>query len=185
MSDQTAQSSYVDSYSSNSSNNQPPTDDIAGFKEVDNSQAVDQKQKLEEQNIFTLLGVKNGSDEDKEKFLDELQQVIWDDFLKNDVELLVTTEEMKKVEEIKAKQGVSSIDLQEELVGFLENLIPDLEELMLEKALELKEKMFKQRVLGIKEFYSDQQDKLEKVARAEELVGQDQWGSALQALDNI
>jgi hypothetical protein len=180
MTDQTAQSNYVDSYSSNIANKQSPTEESTPSV----TSVADDKEKLEEQNIFVLLGVKDSSDEDKEKFLDELQQVIWDDFLNNDVELLVTTDEMKQVEEIKAK-STGGVEVQEELVSYLEKLIPDLEELMLEKALELKEKMFKQRIQGIRDYFSGQEEKLAKLTEAENFVNQDKWGSALQILDGI
>lgn len=102
------------------------------------SSGPDSSESLEEQNIFELLGVADGSDEEKEEFLDELQQVIWEDFLENDVELLVTLEEKKQVDAILAKTDSNDLEKQEELVVYLEKLIPDLEEIMLEKALELK-----------------------------------------------
>ncbi|MFO7719004.1 MAG: hypothetical protein R6W85_01020, partial [Gillisia sp.] len=108
-----------------------------------------QKSPLEAQNIFDLLGVASGSDQEKESFLDELQQAIWEDFMENDLKVLVTDDEMKEVRAIMDKPGQSEIEKQEAVVNYLEKLIPDLEDIMLEKALELKEEMVKERVAGL------------------------------------
>lgn len=140
---------------------------------------------LEAQNIFELLGVNDGSDDEKEKFLDELQQVIWEDFLEKDVELLVTSEEKQKVDEILAKQDLSELEKQEQLVVYLEKLIPDLEEIMLEKALDLKRDLFKERIAGFKEYYAGNEQSLAEVNRAESLINQDKWKSASQAMNSI
>lgn len=140
---------------------------------------------LEEQNVFDLLGVNDGSNEDKEKFLDELQQVIWEDFIENDVELLVTTEEMVKVKQIIDKENQDDLEKQEELIGYLEKIIPDLEEIMLEKALELKEEMVQERINGMKAFHAGQPESLTKLTEAEKLFSEEKWHSGAVILNTI
>jgi hypothetical protein len=142
-------------------------------------------QALEDQNIFFLLGVTDATEEEKESFLDELQQVIWEDFLENDVELLITEEEMKELETVMAKKELGEVELQEAIVTYLEKLIPDLEEIMLEKALELKADMVKERIAGMKEYYADKSAALTKLDEAEKLVNDDQWRQAAEALNSI
>lgn len=142
-------------------------------------------QALEDQNIFFLLGVTEASETEREEFLDELQQVIWEDFLENDVELLVTEEEMTQLRQIMDKKELSALDQQEEIVIFLEKLIPDLEEIMLEKALELKADMVKERIGGMKEYYADQSEKMESLNRAESLIEDDQWREAAEVLNSV
>lgn len=142
-----------------------------------------QSELLEDQNIFFLLGVMDGSDEDKERFLDELQQVIWEDFLEFDVKLLITADEYKEFEAITANKNPNDLEQQEKIVLFLEKLIPDLEEIMLEKALELKGDMVRERIAGMKEYHAANPTALESLARAQELVNQGKWHSAAELLN--
>lgn len=144
---------------------------------------------IEAQNIFFMLGVEEGDDELKEKFLDQLQEVIWDDFLTNDVELLLTAEEIVEFKTYKEKVDASQGDAQEsakdEMVEYLEKLVPDLEDIMLEKALDLKADLFIERINGIKEYFAQNSEKLELVSQAEQLMFEDKWRSSAQALNSI
>lgn len=139
---------------------------------------------LESQNIFALLGVDDGAEADKEAFLDELQEVIWNDFLGNDLQLLLTREELDQVKAIQAKT-TDPTQQQTEIVTFLEKLIPDLEDIMLEKALELKRRMVQERVSGLKEYLVGKPDQLSQLAAAEQLIRQNQWTQAAQALNAL
>lgn len=139
---------------------------------------------LETLNIFELLGVSDGSEQEKESFLDELQQVIWEDFLENDLDLLVTAEEKGQVDEILA-QDLPDLEKQEKIITMLEKVIPDLEEIMLEKALELKEDLVRERVASMKDFYQGDQAKLQQVGKAEDLINQGKWLSAAKILNQV
>lgn len=169
----------------------PNTQDTVGSEPLKPSdgggvQPVEQiAERLEDQNIFNLLGVTDGTDEEKEAFLDELQQVIWEDFLENDVELLVTANEMEQVNTILTKENVDDLEKQEELVVYLEKLIPELEEIMLEKALELKEEMVRERLMGMKEFHAGKQNELDTITQAESFIQQDKWKSGVDLLNSI
>lgn len=144
--------------------------------------ATTNTESLESQNIFDLLGVNDGSDADKEAFLDELQQVIWQDFLDNDLQLLLTKEELTQVKTLQAKTP-DVAKQQEEIVTFLENLIPDLEDIMLEKALELKREMVRERIEGLREYLASQPEKLTQLQVAEDLIKQNKWASATGILN--
>lgn len=141
-------------------------------------------QALEDQNVFFLLGVSDLADAEKELFLDELQQVIWEDFLEQDVDLLITEEEMVDLKKIMAN-GKTGVEQQEEIITFLEKLVPDLEEIMLEKALELKGDMVKERIRQLREEMVGKTDQLESIARAEELIADDQWREAAEVLNSL
>jgi hypothetical protein len=148
--------------------------------------STDQKSEtLQDQNIFHLLGVENATEEEKEAFLDELQQVIWEDFVESDVELLLTEEELVEFKKISQKQGTGDEQLQVEMVQFLEKLIPDLEKIMLEKALELKEEMMRERISQLKSVYKEEPEKLTKVNEALKLADSDQWHSSANMLNAI
>ncbi len=140
---------------------------------------------LEDQNIFVLLGVDDGSTQEKERFLDELQQVIWEDFLENDVELLVTSQEKEKVDAILNNNDLSDLEKQEQIIVYLEELIPDLEEIMLEKALELKQDMVKERIEGMREYYQDDKRALNQINQASRNFAQGKWASGAEILNRI
>lgn len=144
---------------------------------------VDANQSLEAQNIFDLLGVSDGKPEEKEAFLDELQDVIWEDFLGHDVDLLLTEEEMTKLNALKAKGNAPEV--QEEILVFLEKLIPDLEDMMMDKAIELKEDMVMERIAGLREFHSQNVAALEKITQAEKHISEGRWADASQLLNSI
>lgn len=140
---------------------------------------------LEDQNIFDLLGFNDADEEERERFLDELQQIIWEDFLANDVELLITEDEIKGLRDIQGKQVVSKDDKQEEMVVYLEKLIPDLEDIMLEKALELKGDMVRERISGMKNYFAKKPAALAKLDHAQSLIDSDQWRSAADLLNAL
>ena len=144
---------------------------------------------IEAQNIFFMLGVEAGDEDLKEKFLDQLQDVIWDDFLSNDVKLLLNQDELAQFNTKKSKADSTSGDAQEaakdEMVEYLESLIPDLEDIMLEKALDLKADLFVERISGMKDYFAEKSDKLSLVEKAEQLMFEDKWKSAAETLNDI
>lgn len=139
---------------------------------------------IADQNIFEMLGVTDGTPEQREQFLDELQAVIWDDFIEHDTQLLLTDEEQKQLQDI-LKPDPKAMENQEKAVVFLEKLIPDLEEIMLEKALQLKEEMFRERLRAMTELYRNDQDKQQKIVTAQAHVDAKEWRSATVALNSL
>lgn len=184
MQDQPANpTSYVDTYAPPAANGAPTVTTPVTPPTSHSTSAVSQS--LEDQNIFFLLGVDDGSDEEKEAFLDELQQVIWEDFLERDVELLVTEEELQGMKKIMAQKEKSELQLQEDMVVYLEKLIPDLEEILLEKALELKEDMVRERVSSMRELAAGKADVLVKLDQADTLIKDNQWRAAAEVLNGL
>ncbi len=144
------------------------------------------KQKLEDQNIFTLLGVSDGNESEKSQFLDQLQQVIWEDFLENDVSLLVLDSEHQKLKELIGENTASlSIETQEKVIEYLEELIPDLEEIMVDKAIRLKADLFRERIESMKTLFAGDAAKLQKVTEAESFVQSGSWASAADVLNTL
>ncbi len=148
-------------------------------------QSSTDSESLEEQNIFYLLGVTDGTDEQKESFLDELQQTIWEDFVDHDVKLLLTNEEYTAFEQEKVSSGGSSPAAQEKLMAWLEAKIPDLEDILLEKALELKADMVRERIAGLREYHAGKSDVLAQLDRADQLTTQSKWHSAATLLNSL
>src|SRR5260221_10105725 len=116
----TNQNSYVDDYMPPAPQGDAPAQSQPAAAQP---QPPSQSQSLEDQNIFHLLGVQDATDEEKEKFLDELQQVIWEDFLENDVELLLTEEELTDFKKISDNKELGEEDRQNKMIEFLEKLI--------------------------------------------------------------
>ena len=149
-----------------------------------------QEEDLEAQNIFFMLDAEDGSDDLKERFLNQLQEVIWNDFLNSDVELLLTDEETVSFNKLntvaeEATDENSKEQAKDKVVEYLEKLIPDLEEIMLEKALDLKADLFVERISGMKDLYTENQEKMDLVLKAESLMFEDKWRSAAQILNSI
>lgn len=163
------------------------TDSVSGaFPPVtSDSSPAPTSEKLEDQNIFYMLGVTDGTEEQKNQFLDELQQVIWEDFLDEDVKLLLTQEEQVELDKLKVAKPDAKLEEQEEVIVYLEKLIPDLEDILLEKALELKADLMKERVAGMRELYKDKPEHLTKIDEAERMMGEEKWLSAAQVLNSI
>lgn len=143
-------------------------------------------EKLEDQNIFTLLGVTTGTEDEKSQFLDELQQVIWEDFLENDVQLLILDSEHQKLQEILGGTNANlSVETQERVIEYLEELVPDLETIMVDKAIRLKADLLRERIAGMKELYGADVSAQTKIAEAEQFISQERWATAAQTLNGI
>jgi hypothetical protein len=132
-----------------------------------------QSEELEDQNIFYMLGVLDGTPEQRESFLEY------------DVKLLITKEEQGQLDTILSSNPGNELEKQEKIVVFLEKLIPDLEEIMLEKALELKEEMIRERVKGMKEYYKEKPESLAQITKAEEMMNVGKWYTAATLLNSI
>jgi hypothetical protein len=140
---------------------------------------------LEDQNIFDLLGISEAAESEKELFLDELQQVIWEDFVENDVELLLTAEEVAEFKNLTDNPSLSEDERQAMMIDYLEKLIPDLEKIMLEKALDLKEDMTRQRIADMLQSLANSPEKLEQVKQAQQMADTQKWQSVARTLNAI
>lgn len=140
---------------------------------------------IDEQNIFELLGVKSASDSEKETFLDELQQALWEDFLDKDMPLLVTEKELAEIRTLQNDESLSEDKKQNALIEKIEKLVPDIEDIMLEKALELKEDMVWERVKGMKEHFAGNPDALSTITQAETHLKASRWKAGTDLLNGL
>ena len=136
-------------------------------------------QTLEDQSIFDLVGDTDGTNEERERFLDELQKVVWDDFLDNDVELLLTEDELTPLEEIVSRPDTDQLTKQQEIVKYLETKIPDLEEIMMEKALKLKEDLLNERIAGMEQLYAGKAEVLAHISEAKTAIAGGRYYDAI------
>lgn len=150
------------------------------------SREVPREESIEAQNIFFMLGVKDGTEQEREEFLNDLQDIVWEDFLAEDTQLLLTEEEQNELKEIQSQSYDSDDAKQEAVVVYLDKKIPDLEEMILEKALELKQDIFRERVAGMREYFAGQQEPLQTIDQAEQLAfDEGRWKSAAEKLNQL
>lgn len=135
---------------------------------------------LKSQNIFDMLGLTNISNEEKDGFLDELEEMIWSDFTTHDLQLILTAEEYTGAKAILDKSG-DETQRKEDLIVYLDKLIPDLDEVLYEKALELKSEMVGERLKKLKSKGAN----LEEIKEAEDLISQNRWKSAVSLLNQL
>jgi len=101
------------------------------------------------------------------------------------VELLLTEDELKEFRKISENGEAKEDERQGQMIEFLEKLIPDLEKIMLEKALELKEELTRERITEYQDFYKNDAAKLETVNQALSLADQQQWRTAAEKLNSL
>ncbi len=149
--------------------------------EQTNQQQTENSEDLKAQNIFEMLGLMSISDAEKNQFLDELEEVIWDDFVAHDLELLLTSEEFAEARKILDNSAKSEMQRKEDLIDYLDKLLPNLDELLYDKALELKSEMMGERLSKMK---ADADPMLlAKIKEAESLISQIRWHSAILLLN--
>ncbi len=161
----------------------PPA--MQDFQTTDNDSQLPDSEQLIDQNIFYLLGIHESGEEEKDKFLEELQQVIWEDFLENDLEKLLTTEQKPQVDEVLSDAKLEDLDKQEKVLELLEEMIPDLDELMKEKALEFKQDLVMDRVNDMKSSFQQDSVALAKIAQAETEFEQGNWKAGSILLNEV
>ena len=139
-------------------------------------------QSLESQSVFEMLNIDDITAEEREEFLSELEDLIWDDFIKTDLPLMLTNDEYKGAEEILNSQK-SEDQKKEAILIYVEKILPDIEELMYEKAIGLKEEMFMERVRKMEEAAVGDQDILNAIEQVKKLVQVGQWKTAVETLN--
>ena len=140
-------------------------------------------EELKAQNIFEMLGLTNIEDEEKNKFLDDLESMIWDDFIFHDLELLLTSEEYAGARQILDDKSKGEEQQKEDLIAYLEKLVPDLDEVLHDKALELKSEMMGDCLAKMKE--DADEAALAKIKESEGLISQNRWKSAVALLNAL
>ena len=139
-------------------------------------------QSLEAQSVFEMLNIDDITADEREEFLNELEELIWEDFIKTDLPLMLTNDEYKGAEEILNSQKNEN-QKKEELLVYVEKILPDIEEIMYEKAIGLKEEMFMERVRKMEEAGAGDQDVLTVIEQVKKLVQVGQWKTAVETLN--
>jgi len=167
--------------------NEDSTEGSVGDSTTKDREANEQKnsndEELKTQNIFEMLGLMHIADAEKDKFLDELETVIWDDFVMHDLELVLTSVEYADARRILDAEDKKADEKKEELIIYLEKILPDLDEILYDKALELKSEMMGERLSQMKK--NADEATLAKIKEVEDLISQNKWKSASLLLNQL
>lgn len=149
-----------------------------------NDEEVNQED-LESQNIFTMLGLEHLEETEKEAFLADLEQLIWDNFIEVELPLLLNSEQKAQAEQILADNSKTEDERKEALLVYVEKFIPNLEEVMYKKALSLKKEMFEERLKKMRD-QATEENNLSLIAdldQIRELVAADRYKTATELLN--
>ena len=151
---------------------------------VEPVEAVDEEN-LESQNIFTMLGLDSLEKLEKEDFLADLEELIWENFIEVELPLLLNSEERTQAEQILADKSKEENERKEALLTYLEKFIPDLEEIMYKKALSLKKEMFEERMKKIREEANEENNLglLADLDQIQELIEAGRYKTATELLN--
>lgn len=156
---------------------------------VSDAGAKEEKDSLDDVNMFWAMGSERIQDDEQEKTLDMLQDVIWQDFLEGDTKLILTSDEQEQLEillrEIRYKSLSEAAEELEPVVEFLTKLIPDLEDILLEKALRLKSELLKERVSILRTRFAASDDSLTALSLAEVELDSGHYRRAIALLNEI
>lgn len=140
---------------------------------------------LENQNIFTMLDIKDQDETEREKFLEELENLIWDNFIEVELPLLLNSEEKNQADQILADTSKTKDERKEALLVYLEKFIPNLDEVMYKKALTLKKEMFEERLAKMRR-QADEEHNLNLMAdldQIQELIKAGRYKTAVELLN--
>lgn len=149
-------------------------------------QPAQQPAGLTELDIFTILGV-SGTDEEKNAFLQEMQEVIWDDVISTELDDNLSDSEMDRIDAIIADTATSIDDKHNQLYAFLTEKIPNLTEVLTAKVNQFKLDLLDDRIEGMTEFYTtnNNADALAKIATAQGLRNDENFKDAVSALNSL
>jgi hypothetical protein len=140
---------------------------------------------LESQNLFTMLALEDLSDEEKEAFLKDLEQLIWDNFVDVELPLLLNSEEKSQADQILADNNKTENERKEALLVYLEKFVPNLEEIMYKKALNLKREMFEERLKKLRASAAEENNLslMADLDQIQELIEADRYKTAVNLLN--
>lgn len=139
---------------------------------------------FEKFDIFTILGVAE-DDPDREAFRAELEDAIWEEIMEKEVAEQLSDEDLDRVDAILADDSRNPEDQRNALFGLLAEKLPNMEEVVREYTVQAKSELLYQRLAGLKEFYQNDQSKLEQVQKAEELYDHGNLVETVHALNAI
>jgi len=148
---------------------------------------MDNQIPFEQLDIFTVLGVAQ-DDPDREAFLQQMEEAIWEEIVENELADKLSDTELGQIESILDAKDVSQDGKRDQLFGMVVGRIPNFEKIVREYTMAAKRDLLSERLEGTKEFYTTTQpnaDKLSQVERAGQLFEAGEFSACAQALNAI
>jgi len=127
-------------------------------------------QQLATMDIFSLLGIEGTTDEDREAFLNQLQDAIWEEVVEDELLEQMTDEEVDSIEQTIVNEDIAAEEKRNTLFSMLSDKVPNLEEKLAETTNRLKYDLLGERVDGLREFYAENAQQLGVLDQVEQLV---------------
>ncbi len=141
-------------------------------------------QAIQNMSIFDMLGVQ-GTEEEKEAFLTQVQDVIWQDVVETDLAPLLSDAEIEAVEKMLNDEGKTDEEKRDYLFGLIIDKVPDAESVLLTRTMQLKSDLLSERLEGMKEYFQGKAEAQSKLAQAQTLIEQQKHEEAVAILNAL
>jgi hypothetical protein len=141
-------------------------------------------EQLQKMSIFEMLGVQ-GTEEEKEAFLSEVQDVIWQDVVENDLAPLLTESELDEVQAMLNNEATPEDEKRDYLFDMILKKVPNAEEVLLERTMQLKSDLLHERLHGMQQFFVNNPDALAKLEVAHGHIDAEQHDEAVVVLNEL
>lgn len=141
-------------------------------------------QSIQSMSIFDMLGVE-GTEEEKEAFLTQVQDVIWQDVVETDLAPLLSDAELDEVEAFLENEATTDDAKRDYLFGLIIDKVPDAESVLLTRTMQLKSDLLTERLEGMKEFFVNNAAAQSKLSQAEQLLTQHKHDEAVAILNEL
>ena len=148
------------------------------------SSAKSFSEKLQKMSIFEMLGVE-GTEEEKEAFLSEVQDVIWQDVVENDLAPLLSEPEMDEVDAMLNDESASEDTKRDYLFDLILKKVPNAEEVLLERTMQLKSDLLHERFHGMQQFFANNPEAMQKLEVAHGHIDADEHEEAVALLNEL
>lgn len=142
-------------------------------------------QDLNQLNIFDILG-SEGSPEEKEEFLNLMEQAIVEEMVDTEFADNLSDEEVTQIGQIFDNEDqLSAEEMREQIIELLSSSRPNIDDLLIEYTNKAKQQLLYERIEGLKEFYKADQAGLAKLDEAYQLYQAKDYIQAVAVLNDL
>lgn len=140
---------------------------------------------LQNISVFSLLGIseETTSESEKQLFLTELESTIWEQVVEEELKEALTEEEMDTIDTILNNEETPVHKKRSAIVDFVHAKVPDIEEKLLHEAQVAKFNLLQERIDGLRVFYANNQEQINILNQAEDLVENEKVSEAIALLN--
>lgn len=139
---------------------------------------------LQTMDVFTLLGT-TGSPEDREAFLTELQDAIWQEVAEEHLASQLSDQEMDEISRVMDDTSLSVEAKRNKLFEVLGQKVPDIEKILEDKTIQIKEDLLTERLEGMMVYYEEDEDAMRRLEEADDLLLSEKYAEAVAILNDL